>query len=458
MRLLPLPMQSTKTLPDKVKPGRAGSPGGPGGLALIILLVALVVGGGIFAYRQFNQPSTQVKQAQTVPAMREDVQITVSASGLVQPLQSVNISPKTPGRVSEILVGEGTKVSTGQVLARMDSSNLQGQLTQAEGQLAGAEANLQKVLAGSRPEEIEQAEATVREAEAALASAQRVYEQDRGLFDDDVIPQRVLINSTAQRDRAQAQLDSARQVLTLRRQGSRVQDVDAARAQVTVARGQVQTVRAQSTDTVLRAPFSGTITRVPADPGSFVSPTSPALSANSGVLTSVMTLAREPIVLANVAEADIARISLGQSVKVRADAYPGKTFSGRVREVAPESSVVQNVTSFQVKVTLLDNQAGLLRTGMNAEMDFVTGVVKGALLIPTVAIVRQENRTGVYVKTTKDKPEFRPIQTGINTGPRTQILAGLQPEEQVYISFPPGFRPDTATSTIPGGSLRGTVR
>ncbi len=432
-----------------------------GGWLVVLLVLALAGGGGLIAYRQYNQ-QTQARltqKAQTVAAGREDIQLKVSASGTIQPLQSVNISPKTPGRVLETYVKEGQKVERGQTLARIDSSNLQGQLLQTQGQLAAAEAALQKAEAGLRPQEVEQALAGVEDAQAGFNIAQSNYEQDLKLFSEGAISERIVENSRATRDRSQAQLNSAKRLYEIRRLGSRREDISAARAQVMVARGNVQTIRTQINDTILIAPFSGTITRIYADPGSIVSPNTPSSNLNSSISSSVMNLAGELVVKTNVAETDVTRIRVGQTVKVHADAYPGKTFSAQVRQIAPQSTVIQNVTSFEVKATLIDPQESLLRGGMSIDADFVTGDIKGALLIPTVAIVRQQGATGVFIKKdNQDKPTFQAITTGFNIDSRTQVTSGLKVGDQVYISFPPGFRPNTTSGSLPGSSLRGTVR
>jgi HlyD family secretion protein len=452
----PLPISATA--PTAPRPARKKS--NNSGWLLGFVVASLAVG-GILAVGQNQQQAEKqsaAQDAQTVGVSREDVHLKASASGTVVPLQSINISPKSPGRVTAVYVKEGQRVDKGQLLAQIDDSNLRGQLAQAEGQLAQAQATYKKAQAGFRKEEINQSSATVQDAQAALSVAQSNYDQDQSLFQQGAISKRVLDNSRAQRDRAQAQLTLAYQSLNLRMNGNRPEDIAIARAQVEVAQGGLQTIRIQIADYQLRAPISGVITRIYADPGSIVSPNTPSSNLNSSISSSVMNLAGELIAKANVAETDVVRIKPGMPVAIHADAYPDKTFEGRVREVAPQSTVVQNVTSFEVKVTLLPPASTQLRSGMNVDADFLTGEVPQALMVPTVAIVRQASLTGVYVKGAKGQPQFRAIKTGINTSSRTQVTAGLKSGEQVFISFPPGFRHDTAKSSLPGGSLRGTIR
>jgi len=189
------------------------------------------------------------------------------------------------------------------------------------------------------------------------------------------------------------------------------------------------------------------VTRKYAEPGSFVAPTTAGSAVSSATSSSILSIASNNWVVANVAESNIVQIKLDQPVILRADAYLNKTFSGKVVAIAPQSVVSQNVTSFEVKVALLGKDAEILRSGMNVDVEFQIGQLKQALMVPTVAIVRQENQTGVYIQGEGNKPEFRSITTGPTVDTRTQVLTGLVGQEQVFISFPEGFRPETK---IPG--------
>jgi HlyD family secretion protein len=223
--------------------------------------------------------------------------------------------------------------------------------------------------------------------------------------------------------------------------GSRQEDIDQARAQVTQALGNLQTIRSQLNDTVVRAPFDGVVTKKYADPGAFVAPTTAGSAVSSATSSSILSLASPNQVVADVAETNIPQIRLGQKVTIRADAYSGKTFEGRVVEISPQSTVEQNVTSFEVKASLLSDSQNLLRSGMNVDVEVETGRLQNALVIPTVAIVRQPNVTGVYVEGKNQSPSLIPIVTGITINDKTEVRSGLKGTERVFISFPEGKRP-----------------
>jgi len=426
-------------------------------LLVMVFVLCLVAGGGLAVYRQLIViPRLEARRkAQTVPIERVSLPVTVSANGTVQPESSINVSPKTAGVLKRRLVDQGDQVKQGQILAYMDESDLLGQLTQAKGQLASAQANLEKLVNGNRPEDIAQAEAHLRDVQATLRQDEQNLFQNQRLYSTGAIAFRDYSASLAARDSAKAQVSQAQQALALQKKGSRSEDIAQARAQVLQAQGVVQTIQTQINDTVIRAPFSGIVTAKYADPGAFVTPTTAGSSVSSATSSSIMSLASNNQVVAQVAESNIAQISLGQKATIHADAYPRRSFVGRVVQIAPQSIVQQNVTSFEVKLDILDDPQNLLRSGMNADVEFNVGKLQNALVVPTVAIVRQANGTGVFVGMGNRRPVFTPITTGVTVNDKTQVLSGLTGTEKVFVTFPEGSRPETKTPSFFPGAPKG---
>lgn len=470
-----------------------------------LVILGLISGIGYAVYYQLAVvPSQQARRrVLTQPLERQNLSVTVSANGTVKPERSINISPKNSGVLRRLLVNEGDIVKAGQILAYMDDSNLQGQLTSARGQLAQAQANLQKAEAGNRPQDIAQSQAQLDEAQAnlrriesgnrpqdiaqaqaRLSSAQANFNKaednfrrNQQLYEAGGISLQTLNQIRADLDSAQAQVNEAQQALALQQAGSRQEDIDqaratvrqrqealallqagtrredidVARAQVMSARGALQNIQAQINDTIIRAPFDGLVTRKFADPGAFVTPTTAGSDVSSATSSSILSLASVNEVVTNLAETNISQISLGQPVSITADAYPGRTFTGKVSHIAAQAVVVQNVTSFEVRVSLEDPE-NLLRSGMNVEAEFQVNQVKNALVVPTASVVRRENGTGVFVMGANGEPVFTRIETGVTENNFTEVKSGLTGDEEVLLSFPPGSRPQ---STPRGGILPG---
>ena len=422
---------------------------------ITLLILGLLAGAGYAVYAQTTaaNPKEGKRRGKTVAVEQVNLPVTIAANGTVQPERSVNISPKTSGRLKELLVKEGDRVEQGQILAYMDDSNFQGQLTQARGQVESAQANLQRLLAGNRAQDIAQAQARVRDVEANLRRTEQTFQQNQQLFNTGAISRRELNNSLADRDSAIAQLAQNKQAFSLQQAGSRPEEIAQARAQVTTAEGSLQTVQTQIADSVIRAPFSGVVTKKFADPGAFVAPTTSGSAVSSATSSSILSLASNNQIMANVAESNIAQIKLGQSVEIKVDAYPGKTFAGKAIQLATQSTTVQNVTSFEVKSSVAD-PTKLLRVGMSVDVEFKVGTLSDVLVIPTVAIVRQEGSSGVLVMAGEKgdrRSEFRPITTGVSVADKTVVLSGLQAGDRVMLSFPQGERPQSRTpSMLPG--------
>jgi HlyD family secretion protein len=232
------------------------------------------------------------------------------------------------------------------------------------------------------------------------------------------------------------------------------------RAQVAAARGDLETAQAALNDTVIRAPFSGVITQKYANVGAFVTPTTSASATTSATSSSILALASPLEAVASVSEIDEPSIYKGQSVEIRVDAYPDRVVHGTVRLIAPESVVVQNVTSFEVRIAIAAADRPKLRSGMNITANFLVGKHKDALLIPTPAIVSQKEGTGVYLLGKGQRPVFHPIKVGSTVGTMTEVLAGLREGERIFITFPgarkPNGKPVTSSSPLaqPGGGGR----
>jgi HlyD family secretion protein len=387
----------------------------------------------------------------TVPVESQSLQVRITASGKVQPVETVNLSPKNPGILAELLVDQGDRVTQGQVIARMKNDDNQAQLVQARAKVAQAEARLAMLKAGNRPEEISQAEARVEQAQARVAEAQarldladQKVQRNRSLADQGAISRDRLdeILNEAETGRTaveqnQASLQEIRRNLDLLRSGSRVEDIAEAEAQLAEAKGSLQAQEVQQADTFIRAPFSGIITQKFATEGAFVTPTTSASEATSATSTAIVALAEGLEVLAEVPEVDVRQLRLGQPVEIIADAYPNQKFQGQVRLIAPEAVVKQNVTSFQVRITLATGQ-DKLRSGMNVDTTFLGAQMKNAVVVPTVAIVTKDGKTGVLIPDSKNQPQFRPVVLGTAVDNQTQILQGLQPGERVFTDIPPG--------------------
>ncbi|NJR48669.1 MAG: efflux RND transporter periplasmic adaptor subunit [Leptolyngbyaceae cyanobacterium CSU_1_3] len=401
----------------------------------------------------------------TTSAQSETLTMRITASGTIAPVQTVNLSPKTPSRIAELYVEQGDRVQAGQVIARMENNELQAQRAQAIASLAEAQQRLAQLKVGTRIEEIRQAESEVARAQGEInrvqgqiADAQSQLEfartqtrRQRELASQGAIAansldeflrqersaQETLNQARAQLSQSQAQYNQAVEQLAQRRNGPTREEIGQAEARVASAAAQVRQIDSNIQDTTIRAPFAGQVTQRYASVGAFVTPTTSASATSSATSTSIVALASSLEVLAKVPEVDIGQIKQGQSVEVKVDAFPQDVFKGRVRLIAPEAVVERDVTSFQVRIQLISGQ-NRLRSGMNADLSFLGNQITNALTVPTVAIVTRKGETGVLVLGEKNQPQFKAVTIGTSMGEKTQIIDGLQTGEQVFVQLPEG--------------------
>lgn len=389
--------------------------------------------------------------ALTVVVQPEDVVQRIDASGTVQPVASVNLSPKLAGRLMALFVKEGDRVERGQTIAKMDDSELQVQAARARATVARSRATLAELRAGNRSEDIAEAQARVGRARADLTSAQarlalaqerrrrNEYLFNEGAIGRDAFDATVQEERSAQadRDRAQAAIREVEAGLERQEQGPRDEAIARAMADLAETQATLDLIEIQIADTVIRAPFSGIIAQKYAEPGSFVTPTTAASTGSGATSTSIASLANGLEVLAQVPEADIGRITIGQTVEIKADAYPDRQFQGRVKTIAPTAVKERDVTSFYVRVQIVTG-LDVLRAGMNADLTFLGERLDQAIAIPAVAIVTIEGETGVLLAGPDGQPKFQPVELGASLENQIQVLRGVTAGDRVFTELPPG--------------------
>jgi len=425
----------------------------------------------------------------TAEVTRGDLLLSVSASGTVEAISLVDVRSRATGQVRTVLVEEGDRVRSGQVLVEIDDPDARAAVETARGALVAAEARLSEAQAqvtvtrsatatairqaeanvaaararlaqaqGSRPEEIAQAEEAVRQAQATEALAKQNLARQEQLFNEGFVSRSALDQARSQYDVAASQLRAAQTRLAQVRAGGSAEDVEIARAQlrqteaqlvearngalqvrlrmeqVVAARAQrgqaaanLRQAQDQLGETRITAPIDGVVVKRSVAVGQSV-----IGSASGG--TPVLTLAQVTPVLAKVLvdESDIAQLTSRREVgvEVTADALPGVTLAGRIERIAPQPVVEQNVTQYPVTVEVDDKQRAL-RLGMTVDAEFILARRTGVLLVPQEAVRGGESKAVFTVEGTELKP--RVVETGLSDGRFVEVVRGLREGETVYL-------------------------
>jgi|SRR5579883_229741 HlyD family secretion protein len=405
-----------------------------------LLAAGVLVVGTTTIYTLSNRVNSKEDIAQlTIPVQEKNITVRITASGKVQPIQNVNISPKNPGTLTQLYVEQGDKVKQGQIIARMDSADIQAQVDQARADWKQAQAKLIEARAGNRPQEISKAQAQVDAAKAKQIYTSQQVKRYQYLYAQGAEKKQLLDQAVSEDNSAKAQLHEAQKQLSLMQIGTRPEEIAQAVAAVESAQASLKAAQVKLDDTIIRAPFGGIVTQKYANIGSFVTPTTSASTSASATSTSIVALASGLEVLAQVPETDIGRIKQGQQVEIVADAYPDQVFQGHVYLIAPEAVKDEGVTLFQIRVAI-DTGKDKLRSGLNVNLTFLGDRVNNALMVPTVAIVTEKGNTGVLIPDAHNQPLFHSVTIGSQIKDQTQILEGVKQGDRVFINPPKDYK------------------
>jgi len=274
---------------------------------------------------------------------------------------------KVPGRVAERLLDEGQRVAAGQLVARLDDAEQKEGVALRRAELAGAEAALAELEAGSRPQEIAAAEATLHSAEAERDRARLDFARQQDLHGKDVISSRDFEAAEAQLKVAEARAAEAAERLKLVREGPRVETIRQGRARVEQARAALDLAQTQLDNTRLVSPLTGFVLSRNIEPGEFVAAGTPVVTVAD--LAHVW-------VRAYLNQTDLGRVHLGQHVAVRTDTFPGRTYDGTVAFISPEAEFTPKTVQtakervklvFRLKIDVANPQDEL-KPGMPADV------------------------------------------------------------------------------------------
>lgn len=241
-------------------------------------------------------------------------------------IRTVNMSFRVGGRLQSLSVDEGDAIKQGQTIGQLDKAPYENALMQAKANVATAQAQYDLMMAGYRAEEIAQAAAAVKQAQAAYDYAQSYLQRQQGLWNSRLLSANDLANARSSRDQALASLKAAQDKLSQYRAGNRPQEIAQAKASLEQAQAQLAQSTLDLQDTVLTAPSDGTLLTRAVEPGSM-------LTAGSTVLTLSLT---HPVwVRAYVDEKNLNQAQPGREILLYTDGRPDKPYHGKIGFVSP---------------------------------------------------------------------------------------------------------------------------
>ncbi len=340
------------------------------------ILVILVVLVGFFFFRRYYTP-VEVKG---VSVKRQNLEVTVTATstGIVKSDIEVNITAQRTGKIAKLYIEEGDMVKAGGMIAELDKSEV--------------EAHLKK------------AQADLKKTEVDLSNADIEYKRKGPLFKEGLVTQQ--------------EFDNAQKLLSI------------AGAELEMAKAAVDVARLQYEYSFIKSPVNGVVSERRVDVGDTATP---------GPVIATIVDPENLYIKAPVDEADVSSVNLGQIVKITMDAYPGKFFYGTVIKISPiVIGVKQEARTFEVRVSIPEGI--VLKPGMSADIEIVTGEAIDTLIVPSQAVIEKGAEKIVYVSE-GGRAKQRKVEIGIYNWNFTEIKEGLTEGEKIIITpDKPGFK------------------
>lgn len=389
---------------------------------IAILTVVLVLAGAALVAAKSRDKGDPNKVDSTPfrlgKVQAEDLQVSVREVGVVDPMQKADVKSPVSGRVLTLKVREGAVVREGDVLAEIEPDVNQAQ-------------------------SLSDVQASVKDAELRLQDAERDFTLQKTLFEQGLIGRDPFRASEIRRDQAAETLRASQM-----------------RYQIVEDRGIPISGNAASQKARVTSPMSGVVIKKGVEPGETV--TSGVSSFNAGTVIFTVADLGSLIIRVNLNEVDIAKVHVGQPVRITLDAYPQKVFTGKVSFVSPSAELIEKIKVFKVEIGL-DELSDAYRTGMSANVEILGEKRDKAVSIPLEALQKRDGQTVAYRLKASLKPQqlgdakdglsgrnkfiwlsdhwqeffdVVPVSAGIATLERVEILSGLKSGEQVSLEDP----------------------
>ena len=386
-------------------------------ISVIVVVLVLIVGVAV----AFSHGSSKIDPSKLAKVERGDLAKSVVATGKVEPITKVEVKSKASGIVKKLYVEYGDRVKKGQLLAQLDKVEIEAEVEQSRAAFEAAQANLKSAEADH-----ERAKVDAEGPDVPLLK--RAYERSLEMERNGVVSQSAL-------DDAEKEYKLAVNKQNVARAQVAVLQAKIAQSQAEVARDQanLKQLLEQLSYTDIVSPIDGIVLSRDVEVGDAVS--SILVLGSSATLVMTIGDTSQVYVKGKVDESDIGRVYLGQPARIKVESFKDKTFKGVVTKISPMGVEKDNVTTFEVRVSI-DNPGGELKAEMTANAEIILDEHKNVLQIPEGSIIYDKDRkASVQVPDAKGKDGQRKVDIaiGISNGAKTEVLNGLKEGDQVIL-------------------------
>lgn len=385
------------------------------GIAVVVLAAFL----GITVVAKGN--GTKIEPSQLAKVERGDIARSVVATGKVQPITKVEVKSKASGIVTRLNTDINAHVHQGQVLAQLDQEEILDQVAAQKALLTAAESNARAAAAAIECDKVN--------AEAPdLPMYKHTFDRAQQMSTLGVVSQQALDDAQQKYLAAANTRDKAVSQISV--DNSKLRQ---AQAQVAQAQASLKQLQDQLSYTIITSPMDGVVLSRDVEVGDAVS----SILVLGSTATLVMTIGdtNQVYVQGKVDEADIGKVYLGQPARIKVESFKDKTFLGKVTKIAPLGVEKDNVTTFEVRVSI-DNPGGELKANMTANAEILLEEHKNVMTVPEQAVIYDKDRKASVEVPDPDQKKGRrsvSIVAGISNGTRTEVISGLSPGESVIL-------------------------
>jgi len=378
----------------------------------------LVLAGAVIAA---TRGGTKIDPSKLAKVEKGDLAKSVVATGKVEPITKVEIKAKASGIVKKLYVDAGDRVKKGQLLAELDKEEIEARVAQAKAQLEASQASAKGTEA-----DLERAKVDAEGVDVPMLK--RAYDRAQGMAKEGVVSASALDDAQKNYELALNKQNVAKaQLLVLKAK------IGQAQAQVLQDHANLQQLEEQLGYTTITSPIEGIILSRDVEVGDAVS----SILVLGSSATLVMTLGdtSEVYVKGKVDESDIGKVYMSQPARIKVESFKDKTFNGKVTKISPMGVEKDNVTTFEVRVSI-NNPGGELKAAMTANAEIILEEHKNVLQIPEGSILYdKDKKASVEIPDEKGKEGKRKVAVniGISNGAKTELLSGLKEGDQVVL-------------------------
>lgn len=380
------------------------------GVGLVVIVVLILASRG-------QDPVVTV-----APVSHQDLNAVVTSNGKVEPISPVIARAEYPAFVSQVLATEGQNVRRGEVILRLDSSDIQSQLAQARNALLAAQTELRNARAGGPPAQVAELDGDLAQAKVEVANLERDNKALAALVAKQAATQDELAQNEADLAKARAKLQALEQRKQALTQTASVSG-ESAELNINQQRDTIRSLEDKLKSATVVSPVEGTLYSLPVRVGDYV---------QTGQVLAEMADLRHVRVRAFVDEPDLGWLEAGQNVEVMWDARPGQVWTGFTTEI-PKQVVPRESRSVGEVLCSVNNYAGQLLPNVNVEVRIMVRERKNALVVPRAAVAYDKKGQRYVYVFNNGKVRRRNITVGIASASDYEVLSGLILGEKVVL-------------------------